>query len=98
MKRLAVSALLIAFAPLLRAGAFEFRWTSARAAGMGGACVAATDPSAIACNPGALALAFKPKGAAVGMAAAKFKESLFQGLAPGVGAATASQQKTPMSV
>ena len=81
----------------LQAGAFEFHWPSARAAGMGGACIAATDPSAIACNPGALALMKKKKGAAVGMETGAFNESLYQGLPPGVGAGTAAEQKTPLS-
>jgi long-chain fatty acid transport protein len=83
----------------LRAGNFELDPPGARAAGMGGACVAqANDPSAIFCNPGALALIPKKKGAALGADASTFNESLYQGLPPGIGAGTAAEQKKPKNI
>jgi long-chain fatty acid transport protein len=91
-------ALLFAHAALLRAGAFELGWPSARAGGIGGACVAIADPSSLPCNPGALALLAKKKGAAVGLLAGAFNQSLYQGLPPGAGSGTAAEQKTPMSL
>jgi len=89
--------LFVASGGSLHAGAFEFQWPGARAMGMGGACVAASDPSAIACNPGALALMKKKKGAAAGIEGGAFNESLYQGLA-GIGGGTAAEQKTPLSL
>jgi long-chain fatty acid transport protein len=82
----------------LHAGAFEFPWPSARAAGLGGACVAAIDPSAIACNPAGIAMLPKKKGMSAGLAVSGFNESLYQGLPPGIGSGTAAEQKTPMSI
>jgi long-chain fatty acid transport protein len=95
--RLVFAITLMSAAPLY-GGAFEFHWPGARAGGMGGACVAAIDPTAVRCNPGALALLPKKKGAAVGLAATAFNESLYQGLPPGIGAGTASEQKTPLGI
>lgn len=88
---------LLVTAPLY-AGAFEFRWLGARSAGIGGACVAAADPTAVACNPGALALMPKKKGAAAGLALSGFNQSLYQGLSPGIGAGTAAEQETPLGI
>lgn len=81
----------------LHASGFQVPWKGARSGGMGGACVAAIDPTAIACNPGAIALLPKKKGASVGITATAFNESLYQGLPPGVGEGTAAEQETPMS-
>jgi long-chain fatty acid transport protein len=80
-------------------GGFEVESQGARAAGMAGACVAqATDPTAIWCNPGALALIPKKKAASLGMSGSTFNESLYQGLPPGVGAGTAAEQKRPKTM
>src|ERR1044071_5427135 len=90
--------LLLAALPLC-AGGFEIDAQGARAAGMGGACVAqAADATAIFCNPGALALIPKKKSVAIGASAFAFNNSLYQGLPPGVGAGTAAQQVTPKTV
>jgi long-chain fatty acid transport protein len=89
--------LLLVLAAPLSAGGFAFPWRGARSAGMGGACVAATDPTAVACNPGALALLPKKKGAAVGVTVGAFNESLYQGLPPGLGEGATAAQKTPMA-
>jgi long-chain fatty acid transport protein len=91
-------ALLLSHATFLRAGAFEVGWPSARAMGVGGACVSIADPSSLPCNPAALALLPKKKGAAVGLMAGAFNQSLYQGLPPGAGTGTAAEQKTPMSL
>jgi long-chain fatty acid transport protein len=92
------TALLLAALPLC-AGGFEIDAQGARAAGMAGACVAqAADPTTIFCNPGALALIPKKKGASIGVSASAFNQSLYQGLPPGVGAGTASQQTTPRTI
>jgi long-chain fatty acid transport protein len=79
-------------------GGLEFHWPSARAAGLGGACTAISDPSSLPCNPGALAMLAKPKNAAVGLTATAFNESLYQGLPPGVGTGTAAEQETPRAM
>jgi long-chain fatty acid transport protein len=82
-------------APLLASG-FELQDQSARATGMAGAVVATdNDPSAIFYNPGGLALFKKRKGVALGLDTMKVRESLYQGLPPGIGTGTASQQTTP---
>src|ERR1051325_1621380 len=92
MRNLFGLACLLAALPLY-AGGFEVEAQGARAAGMAGACVAqAADPTAGFCNPGALALIPKK------MSAAAFHESLYQGLPPGAGAGTASQQATPRTM
>src|ERR1700740_2049361 len=98
MRNLLVVSLFLSALPLY-AGGFEVEAQGARAAGMAGACVAqAADPTAGFCNPGALALIPKKKSAALGMSAAAFHESLYQGLPPGAGAGTASQQVTPRTM
>jgi len=98
LRTLLGTGLLMTALPLC-AGGFEVDAQGARAAGMGGACVAqAADPTAIFCNPGALALIPKKKSAAVGMSASAFNESLYQGLPPGPGAGTAAEQITPRTM
>lgn len=80
----------------LHAGGFATGAQGARSAGMAGACVAiADDPSALFCNPGALALIPKKKSMSLGLSASKLNESLYQGLPPGIGAGTAAEQMTP---
>lgn len=99
MKRTLFGTILFICAMPLCGGGFEIDVQGARAAGMGGACVAqAADPTAVFCNPGALALIPKKKGAALGVSASAFHESLYQGLPPGVGAGTAAQQLTPRTI
>lgn len=94
-RTLFAAGLLLATLPL-HAGGFEIDAQGARSAGMAGACVAqASDPTAVFCNPGALALIPKKKGSSVGISTSAFNESLYQGLPPGVGAGTASRQTTP---
>lgn len=98
LRTLLGTGLLIVALPLC-GGGFEVDAHGARAAGMGGACVAqAVDPTAILCNPGALALIPKKKSAAVGVSASAFNESLYQGLPPGPGAGTAAEQTTPRTL
>lgn len=80
------------------AGGMEFQWPSARAAGMGGACTAMSDPSALFCNPAGVSMLAKPKNAAVGLTLAKLNESLYQGLPPGVGTGTAAEQETAQAL
>ena len=83
----------------LCAGGFETDPQGARAAGLAGACVASVnDATAVFCNPGALALIPKRKGAAVGVSASAFNHSFYQGLPPGAGAGTAAQQTTPRAM
>jgi long-chain fatty acid transport protein len=92
----AVLAATFVAAPLLAAG-FEFPTQSAKALAMGGTFVAqANDPTTAYYNPGGLGLLAKKKGASVGATVWKFNESLYQGLAPGVGAGTVGEQETPM--
>lgn len=80
----------------LHAGGFDFAGQSARAMGMGGAYVAAVDdPSAIYYNPGALGLLKKKKGVSIGVATAKRRQGLFQGLPPGIAIGTTGEQQTP---
>ncbi|MEA2237480.1 MAG: long-chain fatty acid transport protein [Thermoanaerobaculia bacterium] len=98
LRMLVGTGLLMTALPLC-AGGFEVESQGARAAGMGGACVAqAIDPTAIFCNPGALALIPKKKGAAIGVSASAFNQSLYQGLPPGPGAGTAAEQSTPRAI
>lgn len=79
------------------AAGFEFPTQSAKALGMGGAFVAqANDPTAVYYNPGGLGLLPKKKAASVGATVWKLNESLYQGLAPGIGAGTVGEQETPM--
>jgi len=86
----ALAALLAAF-PLT---AQTFGDQSARAAGVAGAFAAQVDdPSAVWYNPGALALLTKRKGATAGASYTRRGEGLFQGLAPGIAAGTAAEQK-----
>lgn len=98
LRTLIGTGLLMAALPL-GAGGFEVDAQTARAAGMGGACVAqAADASALLCNPGALALIPKKKSASIGISASAFNESLYQGLPPGPGAGTAAEQTTPRTL
>src|SRR5438067_4485990 len=98
LRTILASGLLMTALPLC-AGGFEVDPQSARAAGMGGACVAqAADPAAMVCNPGALALIPKKKSASIGISASAFNESLYQGLPPGPGAGTAAEQTTPRTL
>ena len=77
-------------APAFAAG-FEFPTQSAKALAMGGTFVAqANDPTAIYYNPGGLGLLAKKKGASLGLTTSKLNESLYQGLAPGIGAGTSN--------
>src|SRR5215212_3041954 len=96
--RVTTAVFLTAFvaAPVFAAG-FEFPTQSAKALAMGGAFVAqANDPTAVYYNPGGLGLLAKKKGASVGATMWKFNESLYQGLAPGIGAGTVGEQETPL--
>jgi long-chain fatty acid transport protein len=80
------------------AGGFEFPTQSAKALAMGGTFVAqANDATAVYYNPGGLGLLAKKKGTSVGATLSKLNESLYQGLPPGIGTGTASEQKTAMS-
>lgn len=98
-QRMLFAAALLLGAVSLQAGGFAIDAQGARAAGMAGACVAqANDPASLFCNPGALALIPKKKGASVGVSASKFNESLYQGLPPGIGAGTAAEQTTPQTL
>jgi long-chain fatty acid transport protein len=98
LRMLVGTGLLMTALPLC-AGGFEVDAQGARAAGMGGACVAqASDPTALFCNPGALALIPKKKSASIGMSASAFNQSLYQGLPPGPGAGTAAEQITPRTI
>lgn len=84
-------------APALAAG-FDFPTQSAKALAMGGTFVAqANDPTAIYYNPGGLGLLAKKKGASLGLTTTKLNESLYQGLAPGIGAGTVGEQETSMA-
>lgn len=83
----------------LQASGFAFTDQGAKAAGMAGAFVAqASDPSAIVYNPGGLALLEKKKSISAGMAVAAFNESLYQGLAPGIGIGATGQQETAPAI
>lgn len=89
-----VLALLVAclLASPVRAGGFAFYEQGSKAMGMAGAFVAqADDPTAIFYNPAGLALLEDQKGA-VGLTVHSLNESLYQGLPPGIGAGTASEQ------
>lgn len=94
---IALAATLLA-TPLL-AGGFEFPTQSAKALALGGTFVAqANDPTAVYYNPGGLGLLKKKKGTSVGATFSKLNESLYQGLPPGIGIGTASEQKTAMTI
>lgn len=93
---LAALALALASSPAAAEG-FSLYAQGAKAVGLGGAFAAqADDPSALFYNPGGLALLKKRKAGALGVAVSTFNESLYQGLAPGVGAGTAAEQSTPV--
>jgi long-chain fatty acid transport protein len=99
MHRLPAVLLALGLTSQVFASGFELNDQSARAIGMGGAVVATTnDPSSIFYNPGGLALFKKRKGVALGVSTTKRNESLFQGLPPGIGAGTSSEQTTPTTV
>ncbi len=97
-----VLALLAAFglvAPPAVAEGFAFFDQGAKATGLAGAFAAqADDASALFYNPGGLALLKKKKAGALGLTVSKRNESLYQGLAPGVGAGTAAEQETPFEL
>ena len=96
--RIVFVAALLAALPAF-AGGFAVEAQGARSAGMAGACVAqAGDATALFCNPGALALLPKKKGGAAGLMGSEFKDSLYQGLPPGIGAGTAAQQARPRTI
>lgn len=82
--------------PAMAAGGFSLDLQGGKAAGLGGAFVAqADDPTALFHNPGGLALLEKKKGGALGFAAFRLNEALYQGLAPGLGQGTTGEQDTP---
>lgn len=84
----------VAVLPVHGAG-FAFVDQGGKAAGLAGAFTAqAIDPSAIVYNPGGLGLLKKKKSVSAGMAFSAFNESLYQGLAPGIGAGTTGEQET----
>lgn len=85
-------ALALCQAPAAAAGGFSFFAQGSKAMGMAGAFVAqADDPSAIFYNVGGLALS-EGKLISVGTTAWTLNESLYQGLAPGIGAGTTGEQ------
>lgn len=98
MRAISIAVLTSLLAAPASAAGFEFPTQSAKALAMGGTFVAqANDPTAIYYNPGGLGLLAKKKGASVGATVSKLNESLYQGLPPGIGTGTASEQETAMS-
>lgn len=104
MPRLGRSLLSLGFAALglasaASAGAAGFSTfdPAVKAMGLGGAFTAvANDPSAGYYNPGGLVL--MKKAATVGLGVVGLNESQYQGLGPGVGAGTAGEQESGMSL
>lgn len=77
-------------------GGFELATQSSKGMAMGGAFVAAAeDPSAVFYNLGALAfLDKKAPTVTAGVAMRRLNESFYQGLPPGIGAATTGEERT----